>query len=691
MLSDNPLLRDFTLPPFGDIKPEHVEPAIDYLLRHNREGVERLLDSAEQPDWKSFVEPIEVMEDRLNRTWSPVSHMNSVVNSDELRDAYNACLPKLAAYAVEMGQNQRLFAAYQRVLESDENLDSAQRKMLQNIVRDFHLSGVDLPPESKQRFREISELLSTLSSKFEHNLLDATNSWSKLFTDPGLLAGLPRSALDLAKQAAEQRQLEGWLLTLEFPSYYPVMTYADDRELRYEVYRAYVTRASNQGTFDPKWDNADIMEQLLSLRHEQAQLLGYDNYAERSLVKKMAGSTQEVLEFLEDLARRSRPQAQREFEQLREFARTEYGVEKIEAWDVAYYAEKLRQRRYNITQEELKPYFPEGRVIAGLFAVVKRLFDIDITERPGVDSWHPDARFFEIRDAAGMLCGQFYLDLYARRNKRGGAWMDECVVRFRRSGSLHLPVAYLTCNFSPPLGGKPALFTHDEVLTLFHEFGHGLHHLLTKIDHPGVAGINGVPWDAVELPSQFLENWCWEREALELICGHYETSAPIPDALYQRMIAAKNFQSAMQMVRQLEFAIFDFRLYLEYEPSRGGRIEELLNEVRSQVSVVLPPSWNRFANGFTHIFSGGYAAGYYSYKWAEVLSADAFSLFEERGVFDSGAGMAFKSNILEKGGSEEAMDLFVAFRGRKPQVDSLLRHSGIENSAAHAAQQQATI
>ena len=684
-MKGNPLLEEFTLPPFGSIKPQHVEPAIDSLLQLNRDGVEQLLNTIERPDWNNFVEAIEILDDRLNRTWSPVSHMNSVVNSDDLREAYNACLPKLAAYATEMGQNQRLFKAYQQVLESDTGLDDAQRKMLQNIVRDFRLSGVDLPQQKKQRFKEISEKLSTLSSKFEQNLLDATNAWTKLITDVEQLAGLPESALELAKQQAEQRDLDGWLLTLDFPSYYPLMTYANDRDLRHEVYRAYVTRASDQGASDVKWDNAAVMEELLALRHEQAQLLDYANFAERSLAKKMADSTHEVMEFLQDLTHRSHTQAQQEYAQLQKFASSEYGVEELQAWDIAYYSEKLRKLRYNISQEELKPYFPEQRVVSGLFEVVSRLFDIHITGKEGVDCWHPDVRFFEITDVDGVLLGQFYLDLYARRDKRGGAWMDECVVRFQSAEVSHTPVAYLTCNFSPPVGDKPALFTHDEVETLFHEFGHGLHHMLTKIDYPGVSGINGVAWDAVELPSQFLENWCWEREALDVISAHYETSEPIPGELYQRMLAAKNFQSAMQMVRQLELSIFDFRLYLEYEPDdnstaapiSGERIEALINEVREQVSVVRPPSWNRFANGFSHIFAGGYAAGYYSYKWAEVLSADAFSLFEEQGVFNPRTGSAFKSKILEKGGSQDAMDLFVDFRGRKPQVDSLLRHSGI--------------
>ena len=677
-MADNPLLEEFTLPPFSRIKPEHVVPAVDTLLQQNRDEIRQLLQSVDKPDWKNFVEPIERLDDRLNRAWSPVSHMNSVVNSDELREAYNACLPKLSAYATEMGQNADLYRAYKAVQESDRSLDAAQKKMLENILRDFHLSGVDLPPAQKQRYKEISERLSTLTSKFSENLLDATHAWTKQITDESELAGLPPSALDLARQTAQQRDMEGWLLTLEFPSYYPVMTYADNRDLRYEMYRAYSTRASDQGPNAGEYDNSVLMDEILALRHEAAILLGFSNYAERSLAKKMAESPQQVLDFLNDLARRSKPQAEQEFAELETWARDKHGVDSLQAWDVAYYSEKLRQARYNISQEELKPYFPQQMVVQGMFDVVSRLFDVSIRQTDGVDTWHPDVLFYEIRDTdAGELIGQFYLDLYARPKKRGGAWMDECAVRFRTADYMQTPVAYLTCNFSPPVGDKPALLTHDEVETLFHEFGHGLHHMLTRIDYPGVAGINGVAWDAVELPSQFLENWCWEREALEVVSGHYETGEEIPDDLYERMIAAKNFQSAMQMMRQLEFALFDFRLHMEYDPEKGGRVLEFAEAVREQVAVVRPPEWNRFAQGFSHIFAGGYAAGYYSYKWAEVLSADAFSLFEEKGVFNVEAGRAFRENILEKGGSADAMDLFVAFRGRKPEVEPLLRHSGI--------------
>ncbi len=674
---DNPLLDLEGLPAFSKIKPEHVEPAIDQLLAECRALTERLLQADGPYTWKNLVEPLEIADDRLGRAWSPVSHMNSVVNSDELRQAYNACLPKLSEYGTEMGQNERLYQAYKAVREDSQSLDPAQIKTLDNALLDFHLSGVDLPEEKKQRFKAISQELSQLTSKYEENLLDATNAWSKLITEEQALAGLPQSALDLARQTAEQREQEGWLLTLEFPSYLPVMTYADDRTLRREVYEAFATRASDQGPQAGQWDNSETMEQILRLRHEAAQLLGFENYAERSLAKKMARSPQEVLEFLTDLANRSHTQAQRELEELKQFAAEEHDMRELEAWDIGYYAEKLRQQRYAITQEELKPYFSENRVVSGLFATVRRLFGIDIREIEGVETWHPDVRFFEIRDAAGEIRGQFYLDLYARPKKRGGAWMDDCAPRFFTEELDQIPVAYLTCNFSPPVGDKPALFTHDEVLTLFHEFGHGLHHMLTRIDYPTVSGINGVAWDAVELPSQFLENWCWEREALDLVSGHWESGEPIPQQLYERMIAARNFQSAMQMVRQLEFSLFDMRIHGEYDPARGGRIYEILEQVREQVAVVRPPAFNRFAHGFSHIFAGGYAAGYYSYKWAEVLSADAFSLFEEKGVFHKETGSAFLHNILEQGGSRDAMDLFVAFRGREPRIDALLRHSGI--------------
>ncbi|MBV2120112.1 MAG: oligopeptidase A [Candidatus Thiodiazotropha sp. (ex Ctena orbiculata)] len=672
----NALLDMTGLPPFSRIEPPMVEPAIDALLQANRQTIESLLSTIASPSWRNFVEPLEIAEDRLSRTWSPVSHMNSVVNHDELREVYNACLPKLSDYATEVGQNRKLCEAYKKVAEQAD-LDDAQKKMLENTLLEFRLSGVDLPEDKKQRFKEISQSLSKLTTKFEENLLDATNAWSKLISDPEQLAGLPESAIALAKQTAEQREQQGWLLTLEFPSYFPVMTYADQRELRRELYEAYATRASDCGPDAGKWDNSEVMEQILALRHEQAQLLGYNNYAERSLARKMARTTEEVMSFLTDLAQRSKAQAERELAELTQFASENYGIDQLEAWDIGYYSEKLRQHRHAISQEELKPYFPETRVIPGMFAVVERLYGIRIQSVEGVDTWHPDVRFYEIRDKQNQLRGQFYLDLYARPKKRGGAWMDECATRFFSDSVDQVPVAYLTCNFSPPVADQPALFTHDEVETLFHEFGHGLHHMLTRIDYPAVAGINGVAWDAVELPSQFMENWCWEQQALQLISGHVESGEPIPDELFQRLHGAKNFQSAMQMVRQLEFSIFDFRIHQEYDPDQGGRIYQILDQVREQVSVIKPPSWNRFPHGFSHIFAGGYAAGYYSYKWAEVLSADAFSRFEEQGIFSQEAGQAFLQEILEQGGSKDAMELFVAFRGREPQIEPLLRHSGI--------------
>lgn len=673
----NPLLELEGLPPFSRIKPEHVVPAVDQLLSDARGRVDELLAVDGPFNWQNLVEPLEILDDRLNRAWSPVSHMNSVVNSEALREAYNACLPKLSDYATEMGQNERLFAAYRQVADGGESLNQAQRKLLDNALLDFHLSGVDLPKASKDRFKEISQSLSRLTSKFEENVLDATHAWSKLVTDPGVLAGLPESAMGLAHQTAEQRGESGWLLTLEFPSYLPVMTYADNRDLRRELYEAFSTRASDQGPNGGQWDNTGIMEEILALRHEMAGLLGFSNYSERSLARKMAGSCDQVMAFLNDLARRSHTQAGGELSELEAFAREHHGLEGLEAWDIGYYSEKLRQDRYAITQEELKPYFPETRVIPGMFSVVERLFGLQITEVEGVEGWHPDVRFFEIRDRQGKIRGQFYLDLYARPKKRGGAWMDTCITRLFTDEYDQVPVAYLTCNFSPPVGDTPALFTHEEVQTLFHEFGHGLHHLLTQVDYPAVAGINGVAWDAVELPSQFMENWCWEQQALNLISGHYRTGESIPDSLYGKMRAAKNFQSGMQMVRQLEFAIFDFRIHREYDPNRGGRIYETLAQVRDQVAVLKPPAFNRFPHSFSHIFAGGYAAGYYSYKWAEVLSADAFSLFEERGVFDRDSGDAFLHNILEQGGSRDAGELFAAFRGREPEIDALLRHSGI--------------
>jgi len=675
----NPLLNQNGLPAFSRIKPEHVKPAVELLLAESRKQVELLLESNTRYSWDNLIAPLETMDDRISRAWSPVSHMNSVVNSDELRDVYNECLPILSEYGTEMGQHEGLYKAYRQIADGEEytHLDMAQKKVIDNALRDFRLSGIELDQEARDRYKKVLQDLSRLTSKYSDNVLDATNAWHKQITDETLLEGLPESARSLAKQTAEQRELDGWVFTLEFPSYYPVMTYADNRGLREELYTAYVTRASEKGPHAGQWDNSQTMEQIMALRHEAALLLGFKNYAERSLATKMAGSTDQVMTFLNDLAARARVPAAKELEDVHYFANKQSENDELQAWDISYFSEKLREKKYAISQEELKPYFPEPHVVGGLFAIVERLYGLQIEAVESIDAWHKDVHFYRIKDSAGQVRGEFYLDLYARPHKRGGAWMDECVCRRRSVDDLQIPVAYLTCNFSPPVGDKPALFTHNEVITLFHEFGHGLQHMLTQIDYAGVSGINGVAWDAVELPSQFMENWCWEREALDLFAHHYETGDKIPDDLYQRMQQAKNYQSAMQMLRQLELSIFDFRIHHDYEPDKGARIHATLDAVREQIAVLQPPAFNRFENSFTHIFGGGYAAGYYSYKWAEVLSADAFSAFEETGIFNRDTGERFMNTILEQGGSREPMELFVEFRGREPNIDALLRHSGL--------------
>ncbi len=675
----NPLLIRSDLPAFSSIKPEHIEPAISQLLDEARSVVKQCLEATTDYTWENLIEPIEDIEDKLNKAWSPVSHLNSVANSDELRLAYNACLPKLSEYGTEMGQNEDLCKAYHVIANRTDfaNLDKAQQKIIHNALRDFKLSGIDLDTAKKQRYKEISQELSRLASNYEENLLDATNAWSKHITDVSELAGLPDSALAQAKQAAEQQNKDGWLITLQFPSFQAVITYDDNRELRREHYEAYVTRASEQGPQNPQWDNTQNMENILALRHEKAQLLGFNNYAELSLATKMAEKPSDVTSFLEDLATKSLPQAQKDLAELREFAKQEHGIDDLQSWDLGYYSEKMRQHYYQLSQEEVKAYFPATKVLPGLFAVVEKLYGLQITQITDFDTWHPDVSFYQINDAAGNVRGKFYFDLYARAKKRGGAWMDDCVGRKKSDHNLQIPVAYLTCNFTPPTSTEPSLLTHDDVTTLFHEFGHGLQHMMTQVDHLGVSGINGVEWDAVELPSQFMENWCWEKEALALISGHYQTGEVLPEALFNKMLAAKNFQAGMIMVRQLEFSLFDFKIHQNYDPEKGGRIYETLQQVREQVSVVKPPVFNRFAHSFSHIFAGGYAAGYYSYKWAEVLSSDAFSLFEEKGIFDETTGKAFLTNILETGGTEDAMELFIKFRGRKPTIDALLRHNGI--------------
>ncbi|MGL4316035.1 MAG: oligopeptidase A [Pseudomonas sp.] len=681
MSASNPLLQDFDLPPYSLIKPEHVEPAVSQILDDSRAAVAALLAQPGKPSWNGLVLALDELGARLGRAWSPVSHLNAVCNNAELRAAYEACLPKLSEYWTEMGQNKPLFEAYEALAGSPEaaGFDVAQRTILEHALRDFRLSGIDLPEAQQQRYGEIQMKLSELTSKFSNQLLDATQAWTKHVTDATQLAGLTESAQLQMAQAAEAKGLDGWLISLEFPSYFAVMTYADDRALREEVYAAYCTRASDQGPNAGQNDNGPVMAEILDLRQELAGLLGFASYSELSLASKMAESTEQVLNFLRDLAVRSKPFAAQDLSELKAFA-AEQGCNDLQSWDVGYYSEKLREQRYSISQEILRAYFPIDKVLTGLFAIVEKLYGIQIKELSGFDSWHPDVRLFEISEN-GQHVGRFFFDLYARANKRGGAWMDGARDKRRSAqGELISPVANLVCNFTPAVGGKPALLTHDEVTTLFHEFGHGLHHLLTRVEHAGASGINGVAWDAVELPSQFMENWCWEPEGLALISAHYENGEALPQDLLDKMLAAKNFQSGLMMARQIEFSLFDFELHATHGDGRS--VLDVLEGIRAEVSVMRPPVYNRFPNSFAHIFAGGYAAGYYSYKWAEVLSADAFSKFEEDGVFNADTGRAFREAILARGGSQEPMVLFVDFRGREPSIDALLRHLGLSAEAA---------
>ncbi len=680
----NPLLISSELPAFSKIRPEHVKPAVEQAIIDCKKVIEQVLTNNSEYTWDNLVLPIDEVDDVLSKLWSPISHMNSVVSSDQLREAYESCLPLLSEYGTFVGQHDGLYQAYLALKNSKhfQQLTIAQQKVINNALRDFTLSGIALNDADKKRYGEIVTRLSELSSNFSNNVLDATHAFSVTIADKSELTGLPDSALAAAKALATSKEKTGYTFTLDIPSYLPVMMYCDNAQLREQLYTAFVTRASDQGPNANEFDNSEIMNELLSLRHELANLLDFDNYAQHSLATKMANSTDEVMAFLENLAIKSQQQGKQDFQELTDFAKTEFGQADLKAWDLAYYSEKLKQSRYAISDEELRPYFPKDKVVAGLFEVVHRLFGLSIKARAGVDTWHEDVNFFDVFDRDNNLRGSFYLDLYAREKKRGGAWMDDCVGRCKKAdGSIQYPVAYLTCNFNGPVGNTPALFTHDEVVTLFHEFGHGIHHMLSQINASSVAGINGVPWDAVELPSQFLENWCWQPEALAFISGHYETGEPLPQAMLDKMLAAKNFQSAMQMLRQLEFSIFDFTMHESFDPAadnNGQHIQHVLDNVREQYAVVKAPSFNRFQHGFSHIFGGGYSAGYYSYKWAEVLSADAFGLFEEQGIFDPATGQAFLTNILEKGGSEEPSELFKKFRGRAPEIDALLRHSGIQ-------------
>jgi oligopeptidase A len=668
----NPLLPDGPLPMFSSIEPGQVETALRSLLDENRAEIAALLESGADT-WETLVTPIERMHHRLARAWSPVGHLNGVMNSDALRAAYNACLPLLTAYHTELGQNAELCAAYQRLADRDgAALGAEQRKVVENALRDFRLAGVALPPERKQRFREVMERLAGVQAKFDENVLDATNAWSRLALDEGELAGLPAHVIHRARESAAAAGNDGWLLALDAPTYQAVLTHATNEPLRREFYEAWVTRASDRGPHAGQWDNGPLMAEILSLRHEAATLVGFENFAEYSLATKMARDPAEVIDFLQRLARVSRAAAQREFDELERYAGRE-----LAAWDVAYFSERMRHERLQVSEEALRPYFPLPRVLAGLFTVIHRLYGVRIVANPSVEVYHPDVRYFDVLDRDDTPRGGFFLDLYARPKKRGGAWMDECVGRIRMGGTSALPIAYLVCNFSPPAGDRPSQLTHYEVLTLFHEFGHGLHHLLTRVDTPSVAGINGVPWDAVELPSQFMENFAWRDEVLPLISAHVDTHEPLPHDLLARLQASRTFQAGMQTVRQIEFALFDFRLHAEYHPDRPPRIAEILAEVRELVAVVRPPEFNRFPNSFQHIFSGGYAAGYYSYKWAEVLSADAFGAFEDHGVFDPGTARRFLGSILERGGGRDAMEAFVEFRGRKPDIEPLLRQMGL--------------
>ena len=727
----NPLLDFSGLPRFEAFKPEYVTPAIDELLAANRAVIAALVAGSVAPTWNNFVAPLEDATEKLNRAWGQVGHLNAVMNSPELREVYNANLPKITQYYTELGQNQALFEKFRQIKAAPDfaRLDRAQRTIIEHQLRDFRLGGAELPADKKARFTEIREKLSSLSSRFSDNLLDATNAYAYTVESEKEIGGIPDDVLQTAREAAQHDGKPGWKFTLHAPSYIPVIQYADNRNLRELMYRAYATRASEFGK--PEWDNTQLITEIVALRRELAQLLDFSSYATYSLEPKMAESPQQVLQFLNELAAKAKPFAERDLTELKQFAQDQLGLSELAAWDIAYVSEKLRSARYAYSDQDVKQYFPETSVLPGMFRLIETLYGLTIQpdETPasseqgsrlrdanvresgsapsnagvasasgvtspkgapvppsdGAPKWHPDVRFFSIRDQDGKLIGQFYLDLYARPSKRGGAWMDDAITRRRVGGGIQTPVAYLNCNFAAPVGevdGKkrPALFTHDEVSTLFHEFGHGLHHLLTRVEELGVSGINGVEWDAVELPSQFMENFCWEWRVLEPMTAHITSGKKLPKELFDKMLAAKNFQSGMQTVRQIEFALFDLHLHYDFD-ARSQSVADLLADVRRQVAVLIPPSFNRFAHSFSHVFAGGYAAGYYSYKWAEVLSADVYSLFEERGVLDAETGSRFRDEILAVGGSRPALESFIAFRGREPRIDALLKHNGMTMGA----------
>jgi oligopeptidase A len=660
------------LPSFDQFRARDVEATIRELLQRSRGEVANL-EAQPHPTFENTVLPLEQLSHRLSRTWSPVSHLNGVLNSDELRASYNACLPLLTNYWTDLAQSEPLYRAYNAIATSESgSLDGAQRRVLERALEDFRLAGVGLPSEKKQRFKEVMQELAQLGAKFEENVLDAMNAWSRRVTDPAELAGINPVIVEQARARAAEQGVDGWVFLLEQPTYVAVMQDADAENLRRDFYEAWSTRASDRGPSAGKYDNTKVMGEILALRHEAARLLEFPNFAAYALATRMAPSTAAVFDFLHELARIAKPAAAREFAELEAFA-----GRKLNAWDVPYYAEKMQGRLFSISQEELRPYFPLPRVLTGLFAVAERLFGVKIVERSGVPVWHADARFFEIRDGAGKTLAGFYLDACARPKKRAGAWMDDCVGRKDFGNEHTIPVAYLVCNFLPASPGKPPLLTHDDVVTLFHEFGHGLHHMLTRVGYPSISGINGVSWDAVELPSQFMENFAWRPEVLADMARHHETGEPMPADQQAKLLGSRTFQAGLATLRQLEFALFDFRLHAEFDPARGPRVDEILAEVRAEVAVFAVPEWNRFPNNFAHIFSGGYAAGYYSYKWAEVLAADAFAAFEERGVFDRAVAQRFLDSILSQGGSRKALDAFVEFRGRPPDVKALLRQQGL--------------
>jgi oligopeptidase A len=669
---NNPLLDIDSLPPFDRITAADARPALEKVLAENRARLAQLT-AQPAPTFASLVIPVEELSYRLSRVWSPIGHLNAVANSAQMREAYNECVPLLTAYSSELGQNSALQAAYARVLENEGAvLDPQQRKVLENALRDFRLAGVDLPPEKQTRYREVAQRLAQLGTKFAENVLDAGRAYTRHVANGAVLAGLPPNTIDRAAADASEAAQPGWLFKLDQPTYVTVMASAENEQLRRDIYEAWITRASDMGPSAGRFDNQAIIAEILPLRHELSQLLGFQNYVDYALATRMAKSSKQVLGFLDDLARRCLPAARQEFSDLEEFA-----GRKLNAWDMAYYGERLQESRFKVSQEALRPYFPLPKVLQGLFALVQRLYGIGVRERANVSVWHPSVRFYDLLDAEGRVVAGFYLDPYSRSEKRSGAWMDECVIAKSLPSGTAIPVAQLVCNFTAPVGAAPSLLTHDEVTTLFHEFGHGLHHMLTSVAYPSIAGINGVAWDAVELPSQFMENFVWRAEVLPLISAHVDSGEPLPVDMLQRLLGTRTFNAALDTLRQIELASFDFELHANFDPSIGAQVSETLAAVRKRVAVVPAASFNRMPASFAHIFAGGYAAGYYSYKWAEVLAADAFEAFEEAGVFDAATAARFRDSILARGGSIDAMDAFVQFRGRQPDVRPLLKQTGI--------------